>query len=109
MEGGSEWIVDADLKDFFGSVEHEKLITLVAQRMADRRVLRLIGAMLTVGSYGKERLFPSKRGTPQGGVISPLLSNIFLTRESAGNGRGASHALCAPGEAARGEPSTGRS
>ncbi len=79
IETGAEWIVDADLKDFFGSVEHDKLLTLVAQRVSDGRVLRLIEAMLTAGSYGKGRLFPTERGTPQGGVISPLLSNILLT------------------------------
>ena len=79
IEGGSEWIVDADLKDFFGSVEHEKLLTLVAQRVADARVLRLIRSMLKAGSYGKGQLFPTERGTPQGGVVSPLLSNILLT------------------------------
>ena len=79
IQGGSEWIVDADLKDFFGSVEHEKLLTLVAQRVADGRVLRLIKSMLTAGSYGEGRLFPTERGTPQGGVISPLMSNILLT------------------------------
>jgi len=79
IRSGREWIVDADLKDFFGSVDHEKLLTLVAQRVADRRVLRLIRAMLKAGSYGKGRLFPSMRGTPQGGVVSPLLSNILLT------------------------------
>lgn len=79
IRSGREWIVDADLKDFFGSVDHEKLLTLVAQRVADRRVLRLIRAMLKAGSYGKGRLFPSLRGTPQGGVVSPLLSNILLT------------------------------
>lgn len=79
IQSGSEWIVDADLKDFFGSVDHEKLLTLVAQRVADSRVLCLIRAMLKAGSYGKGRLFPSERGTPQGGVVSPLLSNILLT------------------------------
>jgi len=79
IEAGREWIVDADLKDFFGSVDHEKLLTLVAQRVSDGRVLRLIEAMLTAGSYGEGRLFPSERGTPQGGVASPLLSNILLT------------------------------
>ena len=66
-------------KTFFGSVDHEKLLTLVSQRIADGRVLRLIRAMLKAGSYGKGRLFPSERGTPQGGVVSPLLSNILLT------------------------------
>ena len=79
IQGGSEWIVDADLRDFFGSVDHEKLLTLVAQRVADGRVLRLIQAMLKAGSYGKGQLFPTERGTPQGGVVSPALSNILLT------------------------------
>jgi RNA-directed DNA polymerase len=79
IQSGSEWIVDADLRDFFGSVDHEKLLTLVAQRVADGRVLRLIKAMLKAGSYGKGQLFPSERGTPQGGVVSPTLSNILLT------------------------------
>ena len=72
IESGREWIVDADLKDFFGSVDHEKLLTLVAQRVADGRVLRLIKAMLKAGSYGQGRLFPSERGTPQGGVVFTL-------------------------------------
>src|SRR5580693_8093600 len=79
IQSGREWIVDADLKDFFGSVDHAKLLSLVAQRIADGRVLRLIEAMLKAGSYGNGRLFPTERGTPQGGVVSPLLSNILLT------------------------------
>ena len=79
IDSGNEWIVDADLKDFFGSVDHEKLLTLVAQQIADGGVLRLIEAMLKAGSYGKGRLFLTERGTPQGGVASPLLSNILLT------------------------------
>jgi len=79
IESGSEWIVDADLKDFFGSAEHDKLIALVGERVADGRVLNLIEAMLKAGSYGEGRLFPTERGTPQGGVASPLLSNILLT------------------------------
>src|SRR6266404_1267228 len=79
VQAGREWIVDADLKDFFGSVDHKKLLALVAQRVSDGRILRLIEAMLTAGSYGEGRLFPTERGTPQGGVASPLLSNILLT------------------------------
>src|SRR5215831_6300539 len=79
IQSGREWIVDADLRDFFGSVDHEKLLTLVAQRISDGRVLRLIRAMLKAGSYGKGQLFPTERGTPQGGVVSPALSNILLT------------------------------
>jgi RNA-directed DNA polymerase len=79
VDAGREWIVDGDLKDFFGSVDHEKLLALVAQRIADGRVLRLIRAMLKAGSYGQGQLFPSERGTPQGGVVSPVLSNVLLT------------------------------
>jgi RNA-directed DNA polymerase len=79
LESGREWIVDADLKDFFGSVDHQKLMTLVAQRVSDGRVLRLIEATLKAGVHDQGRLFPADRGTPQGGVISPLLSNILLT------------------------------
>lgn len=79
IKKGSEWIVDADLKDFFGSVDHEKLMTLVNQRVADGRVLRLIESILKAGCYKQGKLFPTEEGTPQGGVISPLLSNILLT------------------------------
>jgi RNA-directed DNA polymerase len=79
IQHGAEWIVDADLKDFFGSADHNKLLTLVAQRVADGRVLHLIEAMLKSGSYGEGQLFPTERGTPQGSVVSPLLSNILLT------------------------------
>ena len=52
MESGREWIVDADLKDFFGSVDQEKLLTVVTQRIADGRVHRLIEGMLKAASYG---------------------------------------------------------
>src|SRR5439155_12312672 len=53
IEAGGEWIVDADLKDFFGTADHEKLLTLASQRVSDGRVLRLIEAMLKSGSYGE--------------------------------------------------------
>jgi len=79
IQSGSEWIVEGDLKDFFGSVDHEKLLALVAKQIADGRVLRLIKAMLKAGSYGRGRLYPTERGTPQGGVVSPVLSNVLLT------------------------------
>jgi RNA-directed DNA polymerase len=79
IDAGAEWIVDADLKDYFGSIDHDKLMTLVAQRVADGRVLTLIERMLTAGAMQHGRLFPTTQGTPQGGVVSPLLSNILLT------------------------------
>ena len=79
VEAGNEWIVDADLKDYFGSVDHEKLMTLVGKQIADSRVLKLIQQMLKAGYEEKGQRFETPRGTPQGGVISPLLSNILLT------------------------------
>jgi len=78
IQNGSEWIIDADLRDFFGSADHEKLLTLVAQRVADGRVLRLIQAMLKAGSYGRGGLYPTERGTPQGSVITPLTQKVIL-------------------------------
>ena len=62
IDSGSEWIVDADLRDFFGSVDHEKLLTLVAQQVADGRVLRLIEAMLRREAMGKGDSFPRSVG-----------------------------------------------
>jgi len=79
LEEGREWIVDADLKDFFGSVDHEKLLTLVNQQVADGRVLDLIRQILKSGTLVDGKKHPTEAGTPQGGVISPLLSNILLT------------------------------
>src|ERR1039457_6853889 len=77
IQSGSEWIVEGDLKDFFGSVDHEKLLALVAKQIADGRVLRLIKAMLKAGSYGRGRLYPTERGTPQGGVVTPLTQKVI--------------------------------
>jgi len=79
VEAGNEWIVDADLKDYFGSVDHEKLMALVGKQIADSRVLKLIQQMLEAGYEEKGQQFATPRGTPQGGVISPMLSNILLT------------------------------
>ena len=76
---GNEWIVDADLKNFFGSVDQEKLVTLVSQRISDGRVLRLINQMLKAGCIAEGRRLETEQGTPQGGVVSPILSNVLLT------------------------------
>lgn len=79
LNEGNEWVVDADLKDFFGSVDHDKLITLVNQRVSDGRVLHLLRSMLKAGCIASGHRLPTERGAPQGGVVSPLLSNILLT------------------------------
>ena len=79
LQAGAEWVVDADLSDFFGTVDHEKLLTLVNRRIADGRVLGLVRQMLEAGYEEHGQWHPSERGTPQGGVVSPLLSNLLLT------------------------------
>ena len=79
IEAGAQWIADADLKDFFGSADQTKLLALISQRVSDGRVLRLIESILKAGAWGEGRLFPTEHGVPQGGVISPLASNILLT------------------------------
>ena len=77
IQSGREWIVDADLRDFFGSVDHEKLLTLVAQRIADGRVLRLIRAMLKAGSYGKGTSFQASAGHRKAGWSRPCSVTYF--------------------------------
>ena len=72
-------MVDADLRDFFGSVDHDKLLTLVNQRVADGRVLGLIKQILEAGCVANGVRRATEEGVPQGGVISPLMSNILLT------------------------------
>jgi len=79
IQAGRVWIVDADLKDFFGSVDHTRLMQLVTRRIADGRVLTLIEQMLEAPVLEGGRVEPTVRGTPQGGVVSPLLANVLLT------------------------------
>ena len=76
--GNALWVIDADIKDYFGSINHEKLMLLVKQRISDRRVLKLIWQWLKAGVMESGEYQKSVKGAPQGGVISPLLSNIYL-------------------------------
>jgi len=75
---GHRWVVDLDLEKFFDRVNHDKLMAAIARRVTDKRVLRLIGAFLKVGVMENGLVSPTEEGTPQGGPLSPLLSNIVL-------------------------------
>jgi group II intron reverse transcriptase/maturase len=72
------WVLDADLRKFFDSVDHDWLMRMVEHRVADPRVLRLIRAWLEVGILEAGQILETAEGTPQGAGISPLLANIFL-------------------------------
>ena len=80
---GKTQVIDADISKYFDTIPHEKLLTLVAKRIVDKNILRLIKLWLKApvveeGRDGKKRTEGNPKGTPQGGVISPLLANIYL-------------------------------
>ena len=72
------WVLDADIRSFFDSVDHEWLLRMLAHRIADPRVLRLVRMWLEAGILESGEWHETERGTPQGAGISPLLANIFL-------------------------------
>ena len=72
------FVVDVDLKSYFDTIDHDLLMQMVEQRVGDVRVLRLIRAWLKAGVMEEGKMTHPDRGSPQGGVVSPLLSNIFL-------------------------------
>jgi RNA-directed DNA polymerase len=78
IAAGYRWCVDLDLEKFFDRVSHDKLMAKIAARVGDKRLLKLIRAFLTAGVMERGLVSPVDEGTPQGGPLSPLLSNIVL-------------------------------
>lgn len=79
LKEGYTWVVDADLKSYFDTIDHDRLMQMVEEEIADRRVLSLVRQFLNQGVLDEMKYWEPDAGTPQGGVISPLLSNIYLT------------------------------
>ena len=78
IAAGYGWVVDLDLEKFFDRVNHDKLMGRIAKRVRDKRLLKLIRAFLNAGVMENGLVSPSVEGTPQGGPLSPLLSNLVL-------------------------------
>lgn len=78
IESGYNWVVDLDLEKFFDRVNHDVLMSRIAKRVSDKRVLSLIRGYLNAGVMEAGLVMPVTEGTPQGGPLSPLLSNLLL-------------------------------
>ena len=75
---GGGLVIDMDIRSFFDTLDHGKLRVLLRQRVVDGVVVRLIGKWLHAGVFEEGRVFRPSAGSPQGGVISPILANLYL-------------------------------
>jgi len=78
MKGGVNYLLDVDIRGYFDNIDHKWLMKMLKERIVDRRILRLIGKWLKVGVLEEGKRTRNEIGVPQGGVISPLLANIYL-------------------------------
>lgn len=80
MNEGYEWVIDMDIEKYFDTVNHDKLISILREKVKDRETLHLIRSFLKSGIMEDGLTTPSKTGVPQGGPLSPVLSNIYLDK-----------------------------
>jgi len=78
MQMGGGWVLDVDVRKFFDTLDHEQLLTLLKHRVSDGVICRLVSKWLHAGVMEEDKVSYPQQGTPQGGVISPLLSNVYL-------------------------------
>lgn len=80
LNEGYEWVIDLDIEKYFDTVNHDKLISILRERINDAKTLRLIRQFLQAGVMENGLISPSKEGVPQGGPLSPILSNVYLDK-----------------------------
>ena len=80
LNGGYEWVIDLDIEKYFDTVNHDKLISILRERINDAKTLRLIRQFLRAGVMEDGLTSPSEEGVPQGGPLSPVLSNVYLDK-----------------------------
>ena len=80
LNEGCEWVIDLDIEKYFDTVNHDKLISILRERINDAKTLRLIRQFLRAGVMENGLTSPSEEGVPQGGPLSPILSNVYLDK-----------------------------
>ena len=80
LDEGYQWVIDLDIEKYFDTVNHDKLISIIRERVNDKTILHLIRAFLKAGIMEDGLVKPNKLGVPQGGPLSPILSNIYLDK-----------------------------
>ena len=80
LNEGYEWVIDLDIEKYFDTVNHDKLISILRERIKDAKTLRLIRQFLQAGVMENGLMIPSEEGVPQGGPLSPILSNVYLDK-----------------------------
>ncbi len=80
LNEGCEWVIDLDIEKYFDTVNHDKLISILREKVNDKATLHLVRAFLRAGVMEKGLISPTEVGVPQGGPLSPILSNIYLDK-----------------------------